>query len=232
MAISSFCCHMQIDTRQPRRLHLICFEVSRSLKLRYFHTMSMPRFIYVRSCAAALMLAVGLAGSAYASSSTSSTRTTKSGHVHHTTSTHSHSSSSHKASLHHTSYSSRHHRSRHHHATITGQRVMDSSRAMEIQQALIQAHYLSGSPTGQWDADTQAAMVKFQNDNGWQTKITPDSRALIKLGLGPKQDAGEYAARPAGIADTSAGANRSNGAPADTIRTMATSEIPMTTNDN
>jgi hypothetical protein len=109
---------------------------------------------------------------------------------------------------------------------------MDSSRAMEIQQALIQAHYLSGSPTGQWDAETQAAMVKYQNDNGWQTKITPDSRALIKLGLGPKQDAGEYAARPAGIAENSSGATESNGAPTDTIRTMATSEIPMTTSNN
>jgi hypothetical protein len=28
-------------------------------------------------------------------------------------------------------------------------------------------------------------MVKYQNDNGWQSKVTPDSRALIKLGLGP-----------------------------------------------
>jgi hypothetical protein len=109
---------------------------------------------------------------------------------------------------------------------------MDSSRAMEIQQALIQAHYLSGSPTGQWDVETQAAMVKYQNDNGWQTKITPDSRALIKLGLGPKQDAGEYASRPAGIAETSSGATGSDGAPADTIRTMATSEIPMATSNN
>ena len=85
------------------------------------------------------------------------------------------------------------------------------SRATEIQQALIQAHYLNGSPTGQWDADTQAAMVKFQSDNGWQTKITPDSRALIKLGLGPKQDAGEYAARPAGISEMSGGASAPNG---------------------
>jgi hypothetical protein len=104
---------------------------------------------------------------------------------------------------------------------------MDSSRATEIQQALIQAHYLSGSPTGQWDAESQAAMVKYQNDNGWQTKITPDSRALIKLGLGPKQDAGEYASRPAGISEMSSGASEPNGAPTDTIRTMATSEIPM-----
>jgi hypothetical protein len=28
-------------------------------------------------------------------------------------------------------------------------------------------------------------MVKYQGDNGWQTKEVPDSRALIKLGLGP-----------------------------------------------
>ncbi len=28
-------------------------------------------------------------------------------------------------------------------------------------------------------------MLKYQADNGWQTRITPDSRALIKLGLGP-----------------------------------------------
>jgi peptidoglycan hydrolase-like protein with peptidoglycan-binding domain len=103
---------------------------------------------------------------------------------------------------------------------------------MEIQQALIQAHYLGGSPTGQWDAETQAAMVKYQNDNGWQSKITPDSRALIKLGLGPKQDAGEYASRAAGMAETSSGATGSNGEPSDTIRTMATSEIPMATSNN
>jgi hypothetical protein len=28
-------------------------------------------------------------------------------------------------------------------------------------------------------------MQKFQSDQGWQTKLTPDSRALKKLGLGP-----------------------------------------------
>jgi hypothetical protein len=109
---------------------------------------------------------------------------------------------------------------------------MDSSRAVEIQQALIQAHYLNGSPTGQWDSDTQAAMVKYQNDNGWQSKITPDSRALIKLGLGPKQDAGEYAARPTGITEVSGGSNGANAPTTDMIRTMATSEIPMTTPSN
>jgi hypothetical protein len=199
--------------------------------LRYFHTMFMSRLMYARSCAGVLMLAVGLAGTAYASS-TSAKKAHTTAHLQHTAAKRTRTSSSRRGSLHHTSYSSRHHKSRRHHSTITGQRVMDSSRAMEIQQALIQAHYLSGSPTGQWDAETQAAMMKYQNDNGWQTKITPDSRALIKLGLGPKQDAGEYASRPAGIAETSSGTAGSSGAPTDTIRTMATSEIPMTTSNN
>ena len=32
-------------------------------------------------------------------------------------------------------------------------------------------------------------LVKYQGDNGWQTKVVPDSRALIKLGLGPNYSA-------------------------------------------
>jgi hypothetical protein len=31
-------------------------------------------------------------------------------------------------------------------------------------------------------------MQKYQADHGWQTKLTPDARALIKLGLGPQND--------------------------------------------
>lgn len=63
--------------------------------------------------------------------------------------------------------------------------AMPAKRATEIQTALIQKGYLTGTPTGTWDAQTVSAMQKLQGDNGWQTKITPDSRALIKLGLGP-----------------------------------------------
>jgi peptidoglycan hydrolase-like protein with peptidoglycan-binding domain len=66
-----------------------------------------------------------------------------------------------------------------------GQQSIKPDRALEIQQALIREHYLTGDPTGVWDSRTQAAMVKYQGDNGWQTKEVPDSRALIKLGLGP-----------------------------------------------
>lgn len=72
---------------------------------------------------------------------------------------------------------------------VRGQRGIDSERATQIQAALIQQHYLSGAPSGQWDAATEAAMQKYQSDHGWQTKMTPDSRALIALGLGPDHSA-------------------------------------------
>lgn len=71
------------------------------------------------------------------------------------------------------------------HTRLRGQQTIDSSRATEIQQALIREHYLSGEPSGQWDSATVSAMQKFQSDQGWQTKLMPDSRALKKLGLGP-----------------------------------------------
>jgi hypothetical protein len=71
---------------------------------------------------------------------------------------------------------------------IHGQRTIDSDRASEIQTALIHQNYLKGAPSGQWDTQTQEAMRQYQSDHGWQTKIAPDSRALISLGLGPKQE--------------------------------------------
>jgi len=69
-----------------------------------------------------------------------------------------------------------------------GQQAIDPTRAREIQTALIREHYMQGEPTGTWDAATQAAMQRYQADQGWQSKTTPDSRALIKLGLGPSHD--------------------------------------------
>src|SRR5208283_1494288 len=69
-----------------------------------------------------------------------------------------------------------------------GQQVIDSERAREIQTALIREHYMQGQPSGSWDAATQEAMQRYQADQGWQSKTTPDSRALIKLGLGPSHD--------------------------------------------
>lgn len=70
-----------------------------------------------------------------------------------------------------------------------GQRSIEDSRASEIQNALAGAGYLPGQPSGHWDAATESAMQHYQADNGWQTRLMPDSRAIIKLGLGPKQSA-------------------------------------------
>jgi hypothetical protein len=69
-----------------------------------------------------------------------------------------------------------------------GQQAIDSSRTREIQSALIREHYLQGQPSGTWDSASQSAMRRYQADQGWQSKTTPDSRALIKLGLGPSHD--------------------------------------------
>jgi hypothetical protein len=75
--------------------------------------------------------------------------------------------------------------------TVHGQQVIDADRAKQIQTALIREHYLDGEPTGVWDERSKDAMIKYQADNGWQTKVTPDSRAIIKLGLGPTEASGE-----------------------------------------
>jgi len=66
-----------------------------------------------------------------------------------------------------------------------GQQSIQSDRVVSIQQALIREKYLDGEPSGKWDDRTQHAMAKYQADHQWQSKVTPDSRALIKLGLGP-----------------------------------------------
>jgi hypothetical protein len=90
-----------------------------------------------------------------------------------------------------------HHKLLHHHATaVRGQRQIDPDRAREIQTALIREHYLTAPASGEWDSGTEAAMQKYQADHGWQTKLTPDSRALIKLGLGPKNDTAQAIANP------------------------------------
>ena len=68
-----------------------------------------------------------------------------------------------------------------------GQQKIKAERVQEIQDALVHEHYLTKA-TGKWDLTTQHALQKYQADNGWQSKVVPDSRALIKLGLGPDND--------------------------------------------
>jgi hypothetical protein len=109
----------------------------------------------------------------FLASASATTTAKKAKHV--TASTTHHSSASH-SSKHSTKTAKSHSR---------GQRGIDEDRTRAIQTALIREHYLDGEPTGQWNQSTKDALVRYQAANGWQTKITPDSRALIKLGLGP-----------------------------------------------
>jgi len=121
----------------------------------------------------------------HTSSTTKKTGSTK----HGTTASASHKSTSMSARTSATAHHSTRHTSRKSKsARARGQQKIDSERATSIQQALIREHYLNGEPSGVWDAESEAAMRRYQGDHGWQTKEVPDSRALIKLGLGPNND--------------------------------------------
>jgi hypothetical protein len=90
---------------------------------------------------------------------------------------------------------------------VKGQRTIDDARAAQIQTSLIKSGYLSGVASGHWDSATAAAMQRYQGDNGWQTKLIPDSRAIIKLGLGPAQDSASNvnSSSAAGLPSSSSG---------------------------
>lgn len=121
--------------------------------------------------------------------------TTKSSHTT-TKSSHTTTASSHKtthksvaksSSSTHTTSSGKH-SSKKKSAKARGQQKIDSERAQAIQEALIREHYMSGEATGTWNQSSEEAMRRYQADHGWQSKTVPDSRALIKLGLGPSKD--------------------------------------------
>ncbi len=60
----------------------------------------------------------------------------------------------------------------------------DAERSREIQEALARQGYLTSKPSGKWDAATSDAFGRFQRDQGLPVTGKPESRALIKLGLG------------------------------------------------
>ncbi len=66
-----------------------------------------------------------------------------------------------------------------------GQSRPEPKRIREIQKALIKVGYLKGSPTGRWSTATRNAMKRFQKDNGFRVTGLPESKTLMKLGLGP-----------------------------------------------
>ncbi len=62
---------------------------------------------------------------------------------------------------------------------------MQPERATAIQQALFQRGYLSKEPTGVYDDATREAMKRYQAENGFPATGLPESKSLMKLGLGP-----------------------------------------------
>ncbi len=137
----------------------------------------------------AVALLAGLVSAATTHSSAKKTTKTKakasSTHSKSVASTHSKKSTAHLQS---TKATGKHGKKTTKSKKVKGQQSIDGDRAREIQTALIREHYLDGEPTGSFDARTKSALQKFQQDNGWQSKVIPDSRALIKLGLGPSKD--------------------------------------------
>lgn len=68
------------------------------------------------------------------------------------------------------------------------QQAPTPDRYKEIQQALMQRGYLSGTASGVWGAETMEAMKRFQRDQNLTPTGKPGSLSLIALGLGPKRD--------------------------------------------
>ncbi|MGB0035000.1 MAG: peptidoglycan-binding domain-containing protein [Candidatus Acidiferrales bacterium] len=64
------------------------------------------------------------------------------------------------------------------------QKAPTPERISEIQTSLSRGGYYQGDPNGKWDANTIAAMQKFQSANGLEPTGKLDALSLQKLGLG------------------------------------------------
>ena len=95
------------------------------------------------------------------------------------------------------------------HPTTGQQRLarlhLQPERTQEIQQALIREGYLQGDATGEWDARTHDAMLRYQTAHGFPATGLPEAKSLMKLGLGshplpPELDGPPKAGSPAASA--------------------------------
>lgn len=75
------------------------------------------------------------------------------------------------------------------------QKAPTPERISEIQSALSRGGYYQNDPNGKWDADTVAALQKFQSANGLEPTGKLDALSLQKMGLG-SDIAGVSAPRP------------------------------------
>jgi hypothetical protein len=63
-----------------------------------------------------------------------------------------------------------------------------SDRYREIQESLISKGYMQGPASGVWDQNSTEAMRKFQTDQKRDPTGKISAKALITLGLGPKDE--------------------------------------------
>ena len=75
-----------------------------------------------------------------------------------------------------------------------GQPQPTEDRYREIQQALASRGYLQREPAGDWKADCEEALKRFQKDQNLPPNGRITSLSLIALGLGPKRDTPPVAA--------------------------------------
>lgn len=75
------------------------------------------------------------------------------------------------------------------------QQAPTPDRISEIQSALARGGYYEGGPNGKWDANTVAAVEKFQSAHGIEASGKLDAPTLQKLGLG-SEIAGVSAPKP------------------------------------
>jgi peptidoglycan hydrolase-like protein with peptidoglycan-binding domain len=89
------------------------------------------------------------------------------------------------------------------------QKAPTADRISEIQSALNRGGYYQGDPNGKWDANTVAAMQRFQSANGLEPTGKLDALSLQKLGLG-SSTAGVSAPKPPAPASCSGCATSSS----------------------
>jgi hypothetical protein len=157
----------------PGSFGLLIFCWSEDFALSAWTKIRKAAFPAVCALVACACVCSASAGSSTTDTTAKKPATTSTAHKHHSSTASTHTASTGKRS--------RKKRPR-------GQLKIDSERAQAIQEALIREHYLKGEATGTWNEASEEAMRRYQSDNGWQSKTVPDSRALIKLGLGPSKD--------------------------------------------
>lgn len=109
------------------------------------------------------------------------------------------------------------HKRRHSSRRQPGQKAPTPDRISEIQSALAREGYYHGDPNGKFDANTVAALQKFQSANGLDASGKLDAPTLQKLGLG-SDIAGVAAPKP--VVPSCCSTAAPNSAPASGAPTM------------